>query len=223
MRASKSIILISICLLPFSQAKESAPKLSQLPLILVGTIIRAESDKSLGTIKFKSTGVSEAYHVNDKISTMAKVTGFVREKILFTNLKNGESEYLRIPAYDSKHAASAAAIDDRSSDRKELQVSRKTVDEKMKDIFKILQEAASKPYVDSTGQIRGFEITWIKPGSIWESLGIRAGDKLNSINGKPCTSAQDALELLNQLRDSSMIEVKLGRGDREVNITYVVR
>lgn len=191
-----------------------------MPLTLAGTIIHSDPSKSLGTVRFNSSGSSDAYRVKGKISTLATVVELKRETMLIINYSNQKKEVLHIPAYDSSKAASAKAID---SGTKEMQVSRSMIDQVTKDLPRFLQDAGSRPVMGADGKISAFELTFIKPGSVFDQLGLKVGDKILTVNGQRVTSVQAAVEVYNQLRDSSMIDLKIGRGDREVPITYYIR
>ena len=78
------------------------------------------------------------------------------------------------------------------------------------------------PAEDGARQINGFRIFRIKPGSVFEKLGLRNGDVIQKINGVDMDSIEKGFQLLQQLRYESQFEIQIKRGARELTLSYEI-
>jgi general secretion pathway protein C len=76
------------------------------------------------------------------------------------------------------------------------------------------------PYADDSGS--GFMIRNIRPGSIFERIGLNNFDKIRAVNGEPITTADQALRLLTMFRNEREISLDLERKNQEVQLNYVI-
>ena len=71
------------------------------------------------------------------------------------------------------------------------------------------------------GDIVGFRVRRIKCGSVLHQAGIRNGDVVRSINGRPVTTIPQALSAYRKLRRKRKLEVELTRRSGEaVSLRY---
>ena len=56
-----------------------------------------------------------------------------------------------------------------------------------------------------------------------ESIGIRSGDVIKSINGKPIDSPNKALDLFEQLKNSSNINLDIERRGQPKQLNYDIK
>jgi general secretion pathway protein C len=68
------------------------------------------------------------------------------------------------------------------------------------------------------GKIVGLRLFGIRPSSLLGSLGLRNGDRLESINGFSVASPEKALEAYARLRSASRLSVHLDRAGRAVDL-----
>lgn len=84
----------------------------------------------------------------------------------------------------------------------------------------LIQDVMSNP--SSLGGLRafpsggGFKIAGVRRGTLAHQLGLRNGDVLTGVGGKPLASLDDALSLLPLLRSASNIEVTLSRRGKPI-------
>jgi len=74
----------------------------------------------------------------------------------------------------------------------------------------ILMSAAATPYLES-GKVRGFKITDITPGSIFEKAGFMNGDIVTTINDIALVSAPGAIKVLRGLKEAQSVDVQILR------------
>ncbi|MBX3021520.1 MAG: PDZ domain-containing protein [Bdellovibrionales bacterium] len=66
----------------------------------------------------------------------------------------------------------------------------------------------------------GFKLTHVEAGSIYQKVGLKEGDLLKSMNGKPVNTPGDLKELPNILDRDKKVELKVQRGNRKVTLRY---
>jgi general secretion pathway protein C len=69
------------------------------------------------------------------------------------------------------------------------------------------------------GAIVGLKLLGIKPGSLLGTVGLRSGDRLESINGFSMNSPEKALQAYAQLRTAQRLNVRLLRRGQPVELT----
>ena len=102
------------------------------------------------------------------------------------------------------------------SSEREIVLSKREILRITKDPAKMFTQIRLVPYVKN-GKTEGFIFEWVKPGSIFDRIGIRRGDILVSVNNMTISSGEDAFRLLYKLRNEPNLQVVLIRnGRREV-------
>jgi general secretion pathway protein C len=101
-------------------------------------------------------------------------------------------------------------------------VNRTELDEQLKDMGTLLSQAQARPYFH-LGQPDGFIITNIRPGSLYQRLGIVNGDVIQGVNDQKITTADDVVGLFNALKDSDSISLTVKRRDSPITLNYQFR
>ncbi|MCC6806858.1 MAG: hypothetical protein IT381_05510 [Deltaproteobacteria bacterium] len=73
------------------------------------------------------------------------------------------------------------------------------------------------------GKSDGFKLFSIRPGSVYQQIGLQNGDVIQKINGYEMNSPDKALEVYGKLRDARAITVQLERRGSPKTITYQIR
>lgn len=73
------------------------------------------------------------------------------------------------------------------------------------------------------GKSDGFKLFSIRPGSVYQQIGLQNGDVIQKINGYEMNSPDKALEVYGKLRDARAISVQLERRGTPKTITYQIR
>ncbi len=66
----------------------------------------------------------------------------------------------------------------------------------------------------------GFLVREIQPNSLYEKLGLRVGDVLRSVNGRPVNTVDDAMKVYQAVSTARDIRVEVIRGGRSEQLTY---
>lgn len=101
-------------------------------------------------------------------------------------------------------------------------VSRSEVDASLKDLGTMLSQAQLRPYY-TDGVPDGFMITNIKPGSIYEKIGLTNGDIVQGTNDRPLVTADDMTALYNSMKAGTSLTLKIKRGSQQQNLQYVIQ
>lgn len=90
----------------------------------------------------------------------------------------------------------------------------------LKDLGTMLSQAQIRPYF-TRGLPDGFMVSGIRPGSVYQRMGLTDGDILQEINGRKMKGADDMMELYNNLRSSGRMNLNVQRQGRTETINYV--
>jgi general secretion pathway protein C len=212
---------------PGDQDSPAVP--TQLPLTLVGTIVHVNPAKSVATVEVKSAGSKIIPYIpNDEIEGIATLMKVERKKIFIRNKNNGRMEYLEMKdtstlKFGLAKKEGGAAGGDIVHEGNNFSISRKALEGYLGNISDVLQQARMVPNRDpATGEINGFRFLWIKPDSIFGQLGFGPGDLLKSVNGSPVTSAQQALEMYQNLKSADSIIIRAEKDGREQDLNYQI-
>jgi general secretion pathway protein C len=86
----------------------------------------------------------------------------------------------------------------------------------------IMTEARLLPYVVD-GKQQGFMLAEVKPGGIYESLGLQDDDVLLKVNGRDISSPESALQSLTALRGMDRVALDIIRNGDKMTLTYQIR
>lgn len=177
---------------------EQAPP-SSLNLRLAG-LVRSDS----GGIAFISVDgkPQRAFEVGEKVADGVTLRSVLADRALIQ--RGGSVESLLLPGAAAE-AAAGGAKGVRPAGDGTIVVSRRRVEAELASAD-LLDQVKLAPGAD------GLTVTEVKPQSLLGELGLRAGQTLRSVNGRPVRSLQDLLGLPGLLagRDSVDVEVVLG-------------
>ena len=110
----------------------------------------------------------------------------------------------------------AAAI--RTVDEQTVEVRRSLIDRIGADPSLIARAARVVPSFHD-GRSEGYRVFAIRPDSLFALLGLKNGDTILSVNGKPFTSPDEALRIFSSLRDVRQIVLGLRRRGESATLT----
>ncbi|MDQ6951781.1 MAG: type II secretion system protein N [Mariprofundales bacterium] len=87
---------------------------------------------------------------------------------------------------------------------------RQAIQHQMQDMSKLLTGALAVPH-QSNGVADGFLIQSIVPNSLYAQAGLKNGDVIRSVNGKPVTTLQQGIELFQKLRNANSVNIDITR------------
>ncbi|MEN0058559.1 MAG: type II secretion system protein GspC [Bdellovibrio sp.] len=212
-----------------SEQEEAAPVLSQLPLNLIGTLVHSNPAKSIAAIDIRGKNQVISYTPGKEIESMASILRVERQKVIFRNLNSNRLEYIEIKKEGNKVAFGAST---RGGESKEVQktgdntfaIKRSDLLKYTNDLTSVLMQARAVPNREpGTGNINGFRILDMQPGSIYEQLGLQRMDVIKSVDGTPVDSPAKAMELYNSLKNSSKLTLQVERNGKNETMTYNIQ
>ncbi len=206
-------------------AGDDVPK-TTLNLRLVGTVLPTDGLTYFAAIENKDDGEQHLYRLGDTVSD-ATIVKIERNRAL---LKRGENiEALEIDfSLSSKGSLSSSSqgIPARRGGvisrvgKGEYLVSKKYVDDQLKNMNKLLTQVRAVPSLDKNGVTNGFKLFSIKKGSVFDKLGLKNRDLVKRVNGVELNSVENGLELFQALRNETSFEVDVVRGSKKTTLKF---
>ena len=184
---------------------------------LKGTVA-GDSKSAFAVIEEKGKNKQGLYKVGDRIAG-ATVLKIGRDKILvkFNDkreiLKKRDAfEGLVVPGGPGPVAAPSASGT--------VVLNRADITGSFKDLGSMLSQAQIRPFF-SAGVPDGFMVSGIRPGSVYQRMGLTDGDILQGVNGKKMQGADDMMEMYNGLRSASRMSLNVRRQGRTDTLNYI--
>ncbi|VAX17050.1 hypothetical protein MNBD_NITROSPINAE02-1587, partial [hydrothermal vent metagenome] len=206
-------------------AGDDAPK-TTLNLTLVGTVLPTDGHTYFAAIENKDTGEQRLYRLGETVSD-ATIVKIERNRAL---LKRGENiEALEIDFSLSSKGSSSTFSQGVPARRGgvisrvgkgEYLVSKKYVDDQLKNMNKLLTQVRAIPNLDKSGATNGFKLFSIKKGSVFDKLGLKNRDLVKRVNGVELNSVENGLELFQALRNETSFEVDVVRGSKNTTLKF---
>lgn len=190
---------------------------------LLGTA-PAEGIDSYAIIEDGARKKQELYRVGDKIQNRT----LVRIEWHRVFLRNGTREEMLEIEEANKRSPSSPAVAEAAGDGIEEQgeneylIARSEVDEAMENMNQLFTQIRAVPHFQD-GKANGFRLFAIRRNSIFQKIGLRNGDIIQSINGNPLTDPARGMEMIQELRDQNAITVEVVRNRQPSTLSYEIR
>lgn len=164
--------------------------------------------------------------MGDQINNTVQILSVEPRRVIFINSATRRKEFIEIPEdpavkiSTSAYAKPAAGI--QQVDENKVVISRSEIDSQMANFNVLITQARALPEMRG-GQMIGFKLTQIVPGSFYQKAGFTEGDIIKSVNGEKITDAAKALELLQGIKSMSSLDMQIERGGKDINRNYDIR
>lgn len=211
------------------------PVKTDLPIEVIGTLVHANPYRSIASVSLQGEENPAALKVGDFLKDLAEILAVFRRRVIFRNLKSQRLEFVEIPE-EPKAVSRRSQVQTPKYQRPGLEpaikqagndftVSRADVKEQLNNYQSLLKTARAIPYKDPrTGELTGFKVTQLQPGSLFQKLGIQPGDVIKGVNGEPINSVNKALEVFANLKgsvdDISNVDIRVERGGSDQSLKY---
>lgn len=214
---------------------EEASDRTNLPIKLVNTIVLQDSVKSIAAVQLRSGRDLKQVREGDTLEGMAKISRIARLELIIKNLQTGACEL--VPSDKARESGQPIGLMSpaRATQFKQQQkikgiendgnkyvISKDLLDEKLKDISKVLSEARAIKIQNPDGTL-AFKITEIEPGGIFSYLGIQNEDTITSINGKPITDLNEIMSLFGRIKNIDQLQLGVKREGEETQMDYQMK
>jgi len=98
----------------------------------------------------------------------------------------------------------------------EFEVGRDDVDDMLRNPSNLFSQARILPKYEK-GAMVGLQINAIKPGSLFEDIGIQSGDVITRLNGITIDDPQESAKILTEFSEAESFTVDVQRGDGSVD------
>lgn len=211
--------------------REEDPVPSQLPLNLIGTLVHSNPQKSIAAIEVRGKNQVTSYSPGKEVPGLASILRIERQKVIFRNLNSNRLEFIEMKKEGNKVSFGTGSTPTVSSG-KEVQktgdnnfvIKRADLLKYTNDLSSILMQARAVPNREpGTGNINGFRILDMQPGSIYEQLGLQRMDVIKTVDGTPVDSPAKAMELYNTLKNSPKVSLQVERNGKTETMTYNIQ
>lgn len=212
--------------------KDAPPVLSSLPLGLVGTLVHSNPEKSIAAIELKGKNQTLSFVPKRDIEGMATVVSIERTRVILRNLNSNRLEYIEMKKDGKVSFGAGLRTATVATGSKEVQktgdnqfaIKRTDLLKYTNDLSSVLMQARAVPNrAPGTGEINGYRLLDIQPGSIFEQLGLQRMDVIKGVDGNPVDSPGKAMELYNALKNSPKLSIQVERNGKTENMQYSIQ
>lgn len=209
---------------------------TKMKLKLWGTVTGAEQ-VNFAIIEDATEKRQNLFRVGDQVKT-AMVKQILRERVVLT--VNGKDEALDIektvkpegaakgpPAVEPSEPTPGTVQEEPdlaeqpAEPAQEVTVGRQQVEGAIQNVNELMKQVRIRPHF-TNGQPDGLSLSGIKPGSVFQDIGLKSGDVILGVDGQPIQSVDDALKFYTSLKDSKNVALQIRREGREETIKYSV-
>ncbi len=202
---------------------------SELNATLLGTLVASPAQYSSALILEEGQERAEGYSIDDVIQGRTIVA--IEKKLV--RLRNGERiEVLRMDEDDEDPRPSRGVTrptDDDDSDgvskvgENEYTISEDLLNKHLNDLEGISRMGRALLHRGPDGEFDGYRLSAIRRNTIADQLGIKNGDIIHSVNGKPLNSMQAAMEAYNTMQNEKEFSFTITRRGQEQTMNYTVQ
>jgi len=205
-------------------AEVDAPE-TQLNLELRGVLATEIPDMARAIIASDS-GDDESFKVGDSLGSGASVRAIYSDRVILE--RGGELETLRLPREEGD-GLTLSTRDNGSGRASRNGGDERVVPEDVADLRSAIEEDPERitdvirptpHHVD--GEMVGFRIFPGRMRDAFRDMGLRAGDVVTAVNGQNLDSPAAGMQLLNDLKDASSVELTIQRGGEETRVTITL-
>ena len=207
---------------------DSEPILTSLPYQLTGTVIFHNPAHSLAAIQDKTENKLYPVRIGDQIGENVQILSIEARKVIFINSSARRKEFIEIPE-DPSIKISAGSMKTSGPpqgiamvEENKFVLSRNEIDSQMANFNALITQARAVPEMRG-GQMIGFKLTQIVPGSFYQKAGFKENDIITSVNGEKITDAAKALGLLQEIKTMSAIDIGIEQNGKAINRNYDIR
>jgi general secretion pathway protein C len=203
-------------------------KRTDLNLKLWGTALANDPARSFAIIEDQAARRQVLYRVGDSILEVATLARVEWDRVILD--RDGAEEVLEISSAraSGKGAAPGGATGAGAGERirktadNKFLIDRRELEQTVANINEVFTQARAVPFFEN-GKTVGFRVFAIKPGSVFEKIGLQNGDVINRVNGVELTDPTKAISLFTELQNEGHIAVDLQRNKQSKNFSYEIR
>ncbi len=207
---------------------------TKLPLQLLGTAAHGDAAASWAAIEDLQTRKTLIVRTEDTVSQGAEVLRIERRRVVL--LENGQPRELALgedeaeaapPVAQSTRGRRSALAARKPGTNRDIanrvrEIARNRFEVPQEQVQQVLQNPASifsqvqlQPKYEN-GEMVGMQVNSVRPGSLFEELGIQGGDLITEVNGIPIDSAEASAAILTEFAKGGPVQVTKQGPDGQV-------
>ena len=188
---------------------------TSLQISLLGTVSGSE-ENAWAVIEEAGRKQQGLYRVGDAIQN-AVIKNILRGKVV---LRVGDKDQiLSMEEPESAKGGSPGHVAKPAYSGDTVTVARSDIQNSLQNINKLLTQARIRPYLKD-GKAAGFVLSYIKANSFFTKLGLKRGDVVKSINGRPINTPEDAFSFYKALESGASLSMEISREGKPRTINY---
>lgn len=203
----------------------SSPKSQQGDIILIGTVV---GPRALSYAIFKdASGLQEVFKIGDPVFDIGRLDRVQREKVVIR--KAGKTVEILLEDVKVKEVKQTASSTGPLSSSFAQKIGRATymvdqarLQQAIANPGQMMTDARLKPNIVN-GREEGFVLSEVKPGGVYQSLGLQDGDVLLRINEYDISNPERALQAFTALKGMDRVQVDLVRSGSRMTMTYQIK
>jgi general secretion pathway protein C len=210
-----------------SLSSSSGGNIQKTDVSLIGTVV---GPRELSYAVFEdSSGTQEVFKIGESVLGLGILKSVKKDKVLIMD-KGGP---LEIPLEDVRvkvvdRTASSGRTQFSSSFAQKIgkytyMVDQRKVQEAITNPSQMMTDARLRPNTVNGKEGEGFVLSEVKPGGIYQSLGLRDGDVLLRINEYDISKPENALQAFSALRGLDRVQIDLIRNGAKMTMTYQIK
>jgi len=209
---------------PTAIAKPKPVVLRPLTIKLLGTVVAGKGSAAI--IAISQGSEQRAFFLGDTIQPGVVLKTVEAESILVD--RSGNLERISLEQNGKLNSAPSATTETLASRPTHTKppmskiIGRAHLQKQLQNFPALLSQARAIPHFIN-GQIGGFSVSDIVPGSLYQQAGLQNGDIITTINGEKITGAQQAMNIYTKLKNAPSLDLELLRAGSVQNIHYDIR
>ncbi|MEL6346722.1 MAG: type II secretion system protein GspC [Myxococcota bacterium] len=204
---------------------------SNLKVVLLATIVAEPSAYSSALMAEDKSSPAAGYGIDDDLLGEATIVAIEPKKVIIKRT-DGTIEYIAMGEDGGKSEPVAAKSSSREPDPEsgvskvgdnKYVVDQDTFDRLLENPEQLYTQVRVVPHKNKDGEIDGYRLSGIRRKSFFYQLGVKNGDIVHSVNGKPLTSMSAAMDAYNSLTSSREFSFDLTRRNKQQTFDYEVR
>jgi len=198
-------------------APAGGARASPLAIELISTMVcPRDALWSMAVLRERTArGEARLYRSGEQLAG-ATVIRVVNRRVYLT--RDGRIEYLELAA---PARAAGAPPDDLRCAGTRCTIARDLVEQLLRDPTRLVADVRVFPALRDREPI-GFQLGFVRPGSVFARLGLERGDTLRAVNGLPLATAGQVMDAWPQLRHASRLTVQIERAGRPLEMDFSI-
>ncbi len=207
---------------------------SDLPVVLLATMVADPEEHSSALIAEEKGAGALGYGIGDQLLGEARIIRIEPRKV-FLQRESGAVEYIAMEggSYTKEGAGGEGkpekgkAEEDESGVTKDgpnkFIVEQALVDKIMANPEELYSQVRAVPHKGPGGEVDGYRLSGIRRRSVFNKLGIKNGDVIHTVNGKPLDSMSNAMDAYQSLGAQRSFTFEVSRKNERQNFEYEIR